>query len=190
MSELKDDALSKRLANVWGTVRTTSGDKAALIAKYKHEFATANLADANLSNGRAAFSKTCAQCHTLFDAGGKVGPDLTGGQRASLDYILENLVDPNAAVAKDFQMTIVDTKDGRNINGVLVSDTDGRVVIRTVNEDVTIPTGEIKTRRVSPNSMMPEGLLEGLDPAEQRDLIAYLASKSQVPLPATTAGDK
>ena len=183
ISELNDDGLSKRLAHIWGTVRTTSAEKAAQIGRFKHQFAPANLADANLSNGRAVFSRTCAQCHTLFDAGGKVGPDLTGGQRATLDYVLENLVDPNAAVAKDFQMTIVDTKDGRNINGVVVSDADGRVVIRTVNEDVIIPTAQIKTRRVSPNSMMPEGLLEGLKPDEQRDLIAYLASQSQVPLP-------
>lgn len=190
ISSLKDDALSKRLEKVWGTVRTTSDDKARLIAKYKSDFTPENLADADLANGRAVFSRTCAQCHTLFDAGGRLGPDLTGGQRATLDYILENVIDPNAAVAKDFQMTIVDTKDGRNINGVLLSDADGRIVIRTVNEDVTLPAGEIAKRRVSPFSMMPEGLLDGLNPEEQRDLIAYLASKSQVPLEAAKAGDK
>jgi hypothetical protein len=36
---------------------------------------------------------------------------------------------------------------------------------------------------------MPEGLLEGLKPEDQRDLIAYLAGKSQVPLqPAEPGG--
>ena len=30
----------------------------------------------------------------LFDAGGKIGTELTGGQRANLDYVLENLADP------------------------------------------------------------------------------------------------
>jgi putative heme-binding domain-containing protein len=79
-------------------------------------------------------------------------------------------------------MAVVDTKDGRNINGILLSDADGKVVIRTVNEDVAIPTAQIKKQRVSPYSMMPEGLLDGLKPDERRDLIAYLASKSQVPL--------
>jgi putative heme-binding domain-containing protein len=182
ISELKDLNLSKRLEKTWGTLHTTSAEKTALIAKYKEELRPGNLVDANLSHGRAVFSKTCAQCHTLFDAGGKLGPNLTGGQRATLDYILENVVDPNAAVAKDFQMAIVDTRDGRTINGVLLSDADGRVIIRTVNEDVAIPAGDIKMRRMSPNSMMPEGLLDGLTPDERRDLIAYLAGKSQVPI--------
>jgi putative membrane-bound dehydrogenase-like protein len=190
ISELKDDALSKRLAKVWGTIRTTTGDRATLIAKYKTDFAPEKLADANLSHGRSVFSKTCAQCHTLFDAGGKLGPNLTGGQRATLDYILENVVDPNAAVAKDFQMAIVATRDGRTVNGILLSESEDRVVIRTVTEDVTVPAGDVRTRRVSPYSMMPEGLLDALKPDEQRDLIAYLASKSQVPLEASPAGDR
>ena len=32
-------------------------------------------------------------------------------------------------------------------------------------------------------SLMPEGLLDPLNPAEVRDLIAYLMHRSQVPLP-------
>ena len=36
----------------------------------------------------------------------------------------------------------------------------------------------------SPASMMPEGLLDPLSAEEVRDLVAYLASKAQVPLPA------
>lgn len=186
---LKDDALTRKLERVWGVVRKTPGDKATLIAKYKADFKPEKLKEANLAHGRAVFNKACAQCHALFDVGGKVGPDLTGGQRGSLDYILENIVDPNAAVAKDFQMVIVDTNDGRTINGVVLSDADNRLLIRTTNEDVTVPAGEIAKRRVSPVSMMPEALLEGLKPEEQRDLIAYLASQAQVPLEeATTNG--
>jgi hypothetical protein len=42
-------------------------------------------------------------------------------------------------------MTVVETKDGRTVNGILLSDADGRVVIRTVNEDVAVPAGEIKS---------------------------------------------
>ena len=44
--------------------------------------------------GRAVFARTCQQCHTLFDIGRKVGPDLTGSNRADLDYVLANVLDP------------------------------------------------------------------------------------------------
>ena len=132
---------------------------------------------------RSSWSRTASSssCHTLFDAGGKVGPNLTGSQRANLDYVLENVVDPSAVVARDFQMVIVDTKDGRTINGIVAAENEKSVTIRTTNEDVLVPKDEIEKRRVSPQSMMPEGLLEGLKPEEARDLIAYLASPQQVP---------
>jgi len=47
----------------------------------------------------------CAACHTLYGEGGKVGPDLTGGGRDNLDYLLENIVDPSAVVTADFRMS-------------------------------------------------------------------------------------
>src|SRR5207302_11483553 len=83
------------------------------------------------SHGRLVFSKTCASCHMLFDAGGNVGPNLTGSQRANLDYVLENVVDPNAIVARDYQMTLIETKDGRTITGIVQSETDSALTVRT-----------------------------------------------------------
>ena len=57
---------------------------------------------ADLSLGRALFAKTCAKCHTLFGVGGKVGPDITGSNRANLDYLLENILDPSAVIPKEY----------------------------------------------------------------------------------------
>jgi putative heme-binding domain-containing protein len=172
---IENAQVRQKLEKVWGIVRPPAKDKAALIAKYKTQFTPAVLKQADVAHGRVVFTNTCAQCHTLFDAGGKVGPNLTGSQRANLDYLLENVVDPSAAVAREYQMTIVDTTDGRTINGVVVAENDKGVTIRTTNEDVIIPKDEIAKRRVSPFSMMPEGLLDGLKPEDARDLIGYLS---------------
>ena len=68
----------------------------------------------DLAQGRAIFGKSCAQCHTLFGVGGKVGPDLTGSNRANLDYLLENIIDPSAVIPKEYAATVVDMKDGRS----------------------------------------------------------------------------
>ena len=50
---------------------------------------------------------------------------------------------------------------------------------------MTVQKNEIKSRKTEAISMMPEGLLQGLTPQERRDLVGYLASPNQVPLPAT-----
>jgi putative heme-binding domain-containing protein len=101
-----------------------------------------------------------------------------------LDYVLENLVDPSAIVARDYQLTVIQTQDGRVLNGIIVQE-DGEVVaIQTQNERLSLPAREIEAREKSSLSLMPEGLIEKLSPAELRELVAYLASPEQVALPA------
>ena len=78
--------------------------------------------------------KTCAACHTLFGEGGKIGPDITGSNRANLDYILENVLDPSAIVGKDYRMTILALKDGRVVSGLIQKETDSALTIRTIND--------------------------------------------------------
>ena len=40
----------------------------------------------------------------MFGEGGDVGPELTGSQRANLDYVLENVLDPSAVVPREFRL--------------------------------------------------------------------------------------
>ena len=62
---------------------------------------------------------------------------------------------------------------------------DRTIVVRlTPNEVVVVPQDEIDERQKSSVSMMPEGLLDKLSKDEVRDLIGYLGSPVQVPLPA------
>jgi putative heme-binding domain-containing protein len=179
----KDKELSARLDKAWGTIRPVSQEKAALMAKYKKLLTPEYLKGADVSQGRAVFQKNCAACHTLFDAGGKVGPELTGSQRANLDYVLENVIDPSAVVAKEYQVTIITTKDGRTINGIIKREDKRTVTLQTPNDVVTIAVEDIDERRKSPLSLMPDGVLPNLKDDEVRDLIVYLRSPTQVPLP-------
>jgi putative heme-binding domain-containing protein len=179
---LDDAALNKKLAEVWGELRDSSSDKQQLIAKWKTQFTSAALAKADKSQGRSVFNTACAACHTLYSEGGKVGPDLTGGGRDNLDYLLENIVDPSAVVTADFRMFIVDLKDGRVLNGLVAAKTERTLTLKTMTETLTVERGEIAGVRESAVSLMPEGLLEALTAEQARDLIAYLMHKSQVPM--------
>ena len=125
------------------------------------------------------FNRTCQQCHRLFDAGGDVGPDLTGSDRANPDYILENVLDPSATVAREYTLTNVATTDGRLVSGIIRDQNDRSLTIQTANERIVLPREDVEEVKPSTVSMMPEGQLERLTPQEIRDLFAYLAARGR-----------
>lgn len=182
LSTLNDSAVNDRLKKAYGAVRPHGKDKAALIDTYKKTFTPDMLAKADLSHGRLVFTKTCGVCHTLYDAGGRLGPNLTGSQRANLDYILEKVTDPSAVVPKENYMALIETSDGRTLTGIVVGESEKSVTLRDATQETVLPKGDIKSRKTSPTSMMPEGLLEAMTTADARDLIAYLQGTAQVPV--------
>lgn len=183
---LNDAALSRRLTEVWGELRESPGDKQKLIAELKVWLSAANLAEADLSQGRAVFQNVCGACHTMYGNGGRIGPDLTGSGRANLDYLLENVIDPSAVVSADYRMSVITLKDGRVLGGIIAAQTTRTLTVRLLTEEKTVEKSEIVKQESSPVSMMPEGLLPALPPGQARDLIAYLMHPVQVPLPSAT----
>jgi putative heme-binding domain-containing protein len=168
----------------WGVARETEGDKLKDIARFKKLVQDKGYGDAR--RGRAVFSRTCQQCHTLFGEGGKVGPDITGSNRGDLDYVLQNAIDPNAIIPNDYRTSNIETKDERSITGIVTKQDDNAITVVTANETLVIPRSELKSLTQTELSMMPEGLLQAITEDEVRDLLAYLRSPVQVPLPAET----
>ncbi len=181
LQALDNKAVSERLAKVWGEVRPSSADKQQRIAQFKEQLTADTLKLADIARGRALYAKTCASCHRLFDDGGRVGPELTGSQRANLDYVLDNVLDPSAIVPREYRAHVLRLADGRVVQGVIVEESPLTLVVQTPNETVRVPIADIEHRKESGLSMMPEGLFDRLSAEEIRDLVAYLASKAQVP---------
>jgi putative heme-binding domain-containing protein len=116
-----------------------------------------------------------------------VGPDLTGSNRADLDYLLSNVVDPNAVVGQDYLATIVWMDDGRLVTGIRKSETPSSISLQTENELVVVAKDEIAETKLSDLSTMPEGLIDAMAADEIRDLVGYLRATSQSPIRATDA---
>jgi putative heme-binding domain-containing protein len=182
LRDLGDDSLNKFVDEVYGIARVSSGEKAKQIANYKAMLSDAVIAGGNASRGRAVFAKTCAQCHTLYGVGGNVGPDLTGSQRANTDYVVQNVVDPSALIAREYQVTLIRTKDKRVVSGIATETPDGYKVVTETGTTI-IPKTQIDKLKKSELSMMPEGLLNGMSDGDVVDLFAYLRTTAQVPLP-------
>lgn len=179
---LHDADIDAWLAKNWGAVRTTSADTQKQIATFKKFLTTDSILRANASHGRALFAQSCAICHNMFGEGAKIGPELPGSFE-DVDYLLQNIIDPNAIIGKDYQQTFVETKDGRMVSGVLASDDADIVTLKTLAGPAKVSRADIKSIEVSPNSLMPAGLLNALDEDSVRDLFLYLRQRQQVPLP-------
>jgi putative heme-binding domain-containing protein len=181
----KDEALRKQLTELWGVMKETSPDMQAEVERVKRVYWAGGSTPGDGPRGRVVFNKICAQCHTLFDSGGHVGPDITGANRSDLDYLLQNILYPNAVVPNEYRATTIETKDDRTITGIVKEQNATAVVIQTANELLTVPRGEIKSQSTSDQSLMPEGLIAQLKDGEMRDLLYYLSRPGQVNLPAT-----
>lgn len=183
MQNSGDADLSERVTKMWPELAEQSKEKMARINQLRDMLTPTTLEHADLSAGRLLFNKSCASCHTLFGEGGKIAPDLTGAQRNNLNYLLENIVDPSATVSKNFKLSIVLMEDGRVLNGVIVGQTEKTLTVQTATDQIVIQRDEIEEMIESAVSMMPDQLLDVLSSREIQDLIAYLMSASQVPLP-------
>jgi len=183
LSNLKNEEIDAKLSKVWGIVRQSSEERRRMIERYRRIAAERdfdNPPDVHL--GRAIYQKTCAQCHNLFGEGGAIGPELTGSNRANLDYLLSNVLDPSAVMAREYQPLIVALKDGRVLTGLPRERTASALKLQSANELVTVSLDDVEEEKLSEQSMMPDNLWQNLSSQDVQSLIAYLAGPAQVPM--------
>jgi len=149
-------------------------------AKEKYDaFAMTHQGDAE--KGRALFGDDqklgCARCHAADGKGGKVGPDLQAiGDKFGRRELVEAILSPSATIAEGFASTIVTTRDGDVISGIVRQATEeGVTLVEADGSEHRVAAADIRERRVSAVSMMPEGLQNGLTVAQFTDLVEYLA---------------
>ncbi|MBI2946951.1 MAG: hypothetical protein HYY23_04850 [Verrucomicrobia bacterium] len=176
LTDLRNPEVDKRAAAVWGRIQQTAGEKQAQVVRQEKIFNEAPLWAYDAGAGRQHFQKLCAQCHVLRGEGTRVGPELTGAGKNGIRYFLENVVDPDAVVGTDFQVTTIETRAGDAISGLLVNESPSALTIRTTTDQVVVPKTAIARRALSEKSLMPEGLLESLNPREQIELLKFLTN--------------
>jgi putative heme-binding domain-containing protein len=125
--------------------------------------------------GKMTFTQRCSICHTLFNEGGHVGPELTGYERTNPDFWLVAILDPSAEIREGFGAYICKVKDGQIFTGLIDKQDAGGVVIRDIaGQKHTVKQSDIESLEASPVSLMPEGLLGGMTDGDLRDLFAFL----------------
>lgn len=156
----------------------------AAIDAWKKKLSPKVMESADASRGRQTFQITCGACHQLFGEGIALGPDLTGSNRADLAYVLENVLAPSAVVGKDYLLNLFTLKDGSTISGMVRRETPEFVTVAMPGGSTTeVKLADVTERQQLAQSLMVPGLFEALPLPQVADLVKYLASPNQVPLP-------
>ncbi len=123
----------------------------------------------------------CVRCHKVNGSGGDAGPDLTTiAKLHDREYLLESIVNPNAALAHGFEIVIVTTANGETIVGVLQKESEAVLTLQLADgSEKEIAIDSIASRTRAPSSM-PDIYKNTFSRAELRDLVEYLSTLTEV----------
>jgi putative heme-binding domain-containing protein len=120
----------------------------------------------------------CLQCHKMGDEGGIQGPPLGDvGKRLSREKLVESLVNPSAEIAAGYGLSSVTLQDGSVIAGRITLDTPEKITLIALDGNESSHARSQVKAITPPMSAMPPMALS-LPPANLRDLISYLATRT------------
>jgi|UniRef100_UPI003783F71D putative heme-binding domain-containing protein len=119
----------------------------------------------------------CLACHIVNGIGRDFGPELSKvGARLTREQILESLHQPSKAIAKGYETWMLTLKDGSVQTGFVVNPGDTAVTLKLpTGQPQTFERSQIRSQKVEPMSLMPEGLLQAMTEQEAADVIAFLS---------------
>ncbi len=131
IASLGETELDKRVHKHWGQLTATTPEvKLAEVRRLNNDL---NARPGDPSRGRLLFREHCAPCHQLHGEGQAIGPDLTHANRQDRQFLLVSLVDPSGVIRKEYQATIVETRDGRVLNGLIAEQTPTHLTLVNAN---------------------------------------------------------
>ncbi len=143
--------------------------------------------------GRTLFmdikAAACIKCHKVGKDGGEVGPDLSGiGAKYNRLQLAESVLDPSKQILDGYDMTIIETKAGQILQGIVKAEAGDEVtLVDNEGKKIAVKKTDIETREKSKKSIMPDGLHIGMTINEFADLLSYLESlKDKTPPPVKT----
>jgi len=165
--------LSETLHKQFGRIRgATPKEKQTEMVRYGNLLKSGK---GDAKAGAALYENLCGRCHKLFGSGGSVGPELTGYERSSVLYWLENIVDPSAVIREEYLSFVVRTTNGQTLTGIISGQDQTTITLRDAEgRERRVARKRIEDIRADTTSLMPEGQLKSLSDQQIRDLFAYL----------------
>mgnify|MGYP003324743649 FL=1 len=148
-----------------------SPDRQAGLTKYRPALGLKGDSD----RGRVIFEKICAACHKLGGLGRETGPNLAALSNKTGEFLLQSIIDPNAAVEARFGLYTAATRDGRIFSGMVMSETGTQIIMVAADgKRSAIHRGELVEFKSMGASFMPNGLERDLSDGDLADLIRFI----------------
>lgn len=134
---------------------------------------------ADVANGEKVFFRqetACSSCHQIKGRGTEIGPALTEiGNKLGKEALFESILEPSAGISFGFEANQVELKSGDEAFGLIVSETEGELVMKDLKGIVTrYKKSEIAKRQQMKTSIMPTGLQQTMSAQEFVDLVGFL----------------
>ncbi|MCI0457260.1 MAG: c-type cytochrome [Gemmataceae bacterium] len=125
--------------------------------------------------GKEVFKKHCATCHRVADVGVDVGPDISDTRTKTLEALLVDILNPNAAIDNNYVNYLIATKDGKTLSGLIATETATSITLRRAeNQTETVLRQDIDSIQSTGVSLMPEGMEANITVQEMADLLDLL----------------
>jgi putative heme-binding domain-containing protein len=126
----------------------------------------------------------CRNCHEIVDKSQSLGPTLLeiNKKYPKPAELLQHILQPSLKIDELFAAYVILTTDGRVLSGLLHSQTNEEVVLRTAERKLLrLPQSQIEQMSKSSKSLMPDHLLSDLTAQESADLLEYVRSLGAAP---------
>jgi putative heme-binding domain-containing protein len=165
----KNADIAARVAKLFGD--SSNPNRKAVIDKYLAALTTRG----DTGRGAKVYELACMACHRHGSRGIDVGPHLATVKAWTPEQLLTNILDPNREVSPNFALYVIETKDGRTLSGLVMSETAGNVVLKRVDGgQESLLRSDIQSISSTGTSLMPEGVEAAITPEEMADLIEFL----------------
>ncbi len=151
-----------------------SSDRAAVVKDYM----AATTMHGDAKKGQTVFATICITCHKHGTMGVDVGPPLSDVKVKPPEGLLSDILDPNRMFEARWSAYAIETKDGRNLSGLIQSETSDTVVLAMMGGvKETLPRSAIKEMKSLDRTLMPVGLEAAITKEQMGDLLAFLLGK-------------
>ncbi|MBI3854351.1 MAG: c-type cytochrome, partial [Planctomycetes bacterium] len=131
--------------------------------------------------GEKVYMTSCATCHRLNGQGFEVGASLSSVVGRDKRALLTDILDPNRAVAPQYQVYLVKIPGARDpVSGIIAAETPTSITLRRANaEETVVLRRDILEIKAYTASLMPEGIEANVTPQNFADLLEFLQRGQQ-----------